>query len=73
MGKSEQRTAASATAIVVGALACGWLAIELAFKPWLQKTRAAMDKSYPDRDPDDDHQVDDSAVKSPNKADSTDS
>ncbi|MCD9558849.1 hypothetical protein HAX54_016477 [Datura stramonium] len=41
-------------AVVFGALAFGWLAIELAFKPWLEKARAAMDKSDPSRDPDDD-------------------
>nr|XP_009789902.1 PREDICTED: 6.7 kDa chloroplast outer envelope membrane protein-like [Nicotiana sylvestris] len=40
-------------AVVFGALAFGWLAIELAFKPWLDKARAAMDKSDPSRDPDD--------------------
>ncbi|GKF24258.1 outer envelope membrane protein 7-like protein, partial [Tanacetum coccineum] len=39
--------------IVIGALAFGWAAIELAFKPWLDKARAAMDKSDPSRDPDD--------------------
>ncbi|KDO68775.1 hypothetical protein CISIN_1g035032mg [Citrus sinensis] len=38
---------------VVGALAFGWLAIELALKPFLDKVRAAMDKSDPARDPDD--------------------
>nr|XP_043637225.1 outer envelope membrane protein 7-like [Erigeron canadensis] len=41
------------TAIVIGALAFGWAAIELAFKPWLDKARASMDKSDPARDPDD--------------------
>ncbi|KAF2314890.1 hypothetical protein GH714_037082 [Hevea brasiliensis] len=39
--------------VVFGALAFGWLAIEMAFKPFLDKARAAMDKSDPDRDPDD--------------------
>ncbi|EEF41725.1 outer envelope membrane protein 7 [Ricinus communis] len=39
--------------VVVGALAFGWLAIEMAFKPFLDKARAAMDKSDPERDPDD--------------------
>ncbi|GAA0157083.1 hypothetical protein LIER_14422 [Lithospermum erythrorhizon] len=39
--------------VVFGALAFGWLAIELAFKPWLDKARAAMDKSDPAKDPDD--------------------
>ncbi|KAK4408060.1 UNVERIFIED_CONTAM: Outer envelope membrane protein 7 [Sesamum angustifolium] len=46
-------TSAKSAAIVFGALACGWLAIELAFKPWLVKARSAMDKSDPDHDPDD--------------------
>ncbi|XP_051142606.1 outer envelope membrane protein 7-like [Andrographis paniculata] len=46
-------TAAKSAAVVLGALAFGWLAIELAFKPWLQKARSAMDKSDPTRDPDD--------------------
>ena len=50
MGKS---TAMKQAAVVFGALAFGWLAIEMAFKPFLDKARAAMDKSDPDRDPDD--------------------
>ncbi|XVE73162.1 hypothetical protein DITRI_Ditri11bG0095000 [Diplodiscus trichospermus] len=50
MGKS---TAVKQAAVVFGALAFGWLAIEMAFKPFLDKARAAMDKSDPDRDPDD--------------------
>ena len=45
--------------VVFGALAFGWLAIEMAFKPFLDKARSAMDKSDPARDPDDD----DSAVR----------
>ncbi|KNA23849.1 hypothetical protein SOVF_020710 [Spinacia oleracea] len=39
-------------AIVMGALAFGWLTIELAFKPWLDKARAALNKSDPAHDPD---------------------
>ncbi|GKV27824.1 hypothetical protein SLEP1_g36948 [Rubroshorea leprosula] len=39
--------------VVFGALALGWMAIELAFKPFLHKARTAMDKSDPSRDPDD--------------------
>ncbi|XP_061341385.1 outer envelope membrane protein 7-like [Gastrolobium bilobum] len=39
--------------VVVGALAFVWLAIELAFKPFLDKTRSSIDKSDPTRDPDD--------------------
>ncbi|KAA0057297.1 6.7 kDa chloroplast outer envelope membrane protein [Cucumis melo var. makuwa] len=37
---------------VFSALAMGWLAIEMAFKPFLDKARSAMDKSDPARDPD---------------------
>ncbi|KAL6527642.1 hypothetical protein OROMI_029453 [Orobanche minor] len=39
---------AKSAAVLFGALACGWLAIELALKPWLVKARAAMDDSDPD-------------------------
>ncbi|MFS7975873.1 putative outer envelope membrane protein [Helianthus anomalus] len=39
--------------VVIGALAFGWAAIELAFKPLLDKARTSMDKSDPTRDPDD--------------------
>ncbi|XP_021805742.1 outer envelope membrane protein 7 [Prunus avium] len=51
MGKP---TATQQAMVVFGALAVGWLAIEMAFKPWLDKARAAMDKSDPARDPDED-------------------
>ncbi|XP_015900717.1 outer envelope membrane protein 7 [Ziziphus jujuba] len=55
------KTSATKQAMVVfGALAFGWMAIELAFKPLLDKARSALDKSDPDRDPDD--VVDDSAA-----------
>lgn len=40
--------------VVMGALACAWLAIELAFKPFLDKSRDSIQKSDPNRDPDDD-------------------
>ncbi|KAL3717492.1 outer envelope membrane protein 7-like [Eucalyptus grandis] len=49
MGKGTKRAA-----VVFGALALGWLAIELAFKPLLDRARGAMDKSDPARDPDGD-------------------
>ncbi|KAK1412549.1 hypothetical protein QVD17_33899 [Tagetes erecta] len=39
--------------VVIGALAFGWAAIELALKPFLDKARASIDKSDPARDPDD--------------------
>ncbi|KAL8513568.1 hypothetical protein ACS0TY_012875 [Phlomoides rotata] len=45
MAKSSS---AKSAAIVFGALAAGWLAIELALKPWLVKARSAMDDSDPD-------------------------
>lgn len=50
MGKTS---ATKQAMFVFGALAFGWLAIELAFKPFLDKARSAMDKSDPARDPDD--------------------
>ncbi|XP_057438786.1 outer envelope membrane protein 7 [Lotus japonicus] len=48
MGKGKEAV------VVVGALAFAWLAIELALKPFLSKTRESIDKSDPTRDPDDD-------------------
>lgn len=51
---------AISAAVVFGALACGWLAVELAFKPFLEKARSNMNKSDPARDPDD---VDDESPK----------
>ncbi|KAF7120337.1 hypothetical protein RHSIM_Rhsim13G0023900 [Rhododendron simsii] len=53
MARSAKGGALKSTAVVAGALAFGWLAIELAFKPWLEKARAAMNKSDPTQDPDD--------------------
>lgn len=50
MGEGKQLKQA---AVVFGALAFGWLAIEMALKPILDRARAAMDRSDPDRDPDD--------------------
>ncbi|XP_068339733.1 outer envelope membrane protein 7-like [Pyrus communis] len=54
MGKAS---GAKQAAVVFGALAVGWLAIELAFKPFLDKARSAMNKSDPARDPDEDDAV----------------
>ncbi|KAK2648258.1 hypothetical protein Ddye_015747 [Dipteronia dyeriana] len=54
---------------VFGALALGWLAIEIAFKPFLDKARAAMDKSDPAHDPDD---VGEDSNKLPSDADASD-
>lgn len=44
-------SSAKSAAIVFGALACGWVAIELALKPWLLKARSAMNDSDPDDAP----------------------
>ncbi|CAK9151056.1 unnamed protein product [Ilex paraguariensis] len=73
MGEGKSR-AVKSVAVVFGALACGWLAIELAFKPWMDKARAAINKSDPTRDPDDAEIVNniDPAKKSPYDSDSSD-
>lgn len=52
MGGAGKEGSLKQAAIVMGALAFGWLAVEMAFKPWLSKARAAMDKSDPAHDPD---------------------
>ncbi|XP_028762235.1 outer envelope membrane protein 7-like [Neltuma alba] len=52
MGKKGGSGAKQAL-VVVGGLACVWLAIEIALKPFLQQSRAAIDKSDSNRDPDD--------------------
>ncbi|PON65792.1 outer envelope membrane protein [Parasponia andersonii] len=49
----KKSTATKQAMVVFGALTLGWLAIELAFKPILDRARAAMDKSDPDQDDDD--------------------
>ncbi|VFQ68590.1 unnamed protein product [Cuscuta campestris] len=49
----EKKSSLKSAAVVFGALAAGWLAIELAFKPFLDKARAALKKSDPNYDPDD--------------------
>lgn len=54
MGKSTEAGPLKSVMVVFGALAFGWLAIELAFKPFLDKARSALDKSDPTRDPDED-------------------
>ncbi|KFK34488.1 hypothetical protein AALP_AA5G152100 [Arabis alpina] len=50
MGKAS---GAKQATVVVAALALGWLAIEIAFKPFLEKFRSSIDKSDPTKDPDD--------------------
>lgn len=50
----EKKTSGTKQAtVVVAALAFGWLAIEIAFKPFLEKFRSTIDKSDPTKDPDD--------------------
>ncbi|XP_074319037.1 outer envelope membrane protein 7-like [Silene latifolia] len=53
MSKETRQGSLKQGAIVIAALAFGWLTIEIAFKPLLDKARAAMSKSDPTRDPDD--------------------
>ncbi|KAG9456662.1 hypothetical protein H6P81_001170 [Aristolochia fimbriata] len=53
------RTNSLKSAVVVfGALAFGWLTIEIAFKPFLDRAREAMNKADPSRDPDEDEDGD---------------
>ncbi|KAK6940448.1 hypothetical protein RJ641_029979 [Dillenia turbinata] len=61
MTRSEKARSLKSAAVVLGALAFGWLAIEMALKPILDKARGAMDRSDPTRDPDD---VDDASNSS---------
>ncbi|XP_043724369.1 outer envelope membrane protein 7-like [Telopea speciosissima] len=51
-GKEKENSMKSAI-VVAGALAFGWMTIELALKPFLKQARDAMDKSDATRDPDD--------------------
>ncbi|MCL7042630.1 hypothetical protein MKW94_022659 [Papaver nudicaule] len=57
MGKSSSSSSAmnslKSAIVVFGALAFGWFTMEIAFKPYLDKAREAMDKSDPSHDPDD--------------------
>ncbi|XP_057965467.1 uncharacterized protein LOC131156032 [Malania oleifera] len=69
MAQSARASSLKSAAVVFGALAFGWLAIELAFKPFLDKARTAMDKSDPNRDPDDVDGGSDAAPKSPDGGD----
>ncbi|KHN19881.1 hypothetical protein glysoja_033513 [Glycine soja] len=64
MGKAKE------AAVVAGALAFAWLAIELALKPFLAKARASIDNSDPSRDPDDDALPKTTINDVPNVADS---
>ncbi|KAM0941524.1 putative outer envelope membrane protein [Dioscorea sansibarensis] len=52
-GERDQGGALKTTLVVVGGLALGWLTMETAFKPFLDRLRAAITRSDPARDPDD--------------------
>ena len=52
MTKSDSTPLKSAV-VVIGALAFAWAAIELAFKPLLDKARGSINKSDPKADADD--------------------
>ena len=54
MAKRVETDSLKTTMVVFGALAFGWMAIELAFKPFLDKARSALGKSDPDHDNDND-------------------
>ncbi|OVA16282.1 hypothetical protein BVC80_8971g46 [Macleaya cordata] len=70
MGQSSKMNSLKSAVVVVGALAFGWLTVEFAFKPFLDKAREAMDKSDPTRDPDEqDPKI---LPKSPSSEDVTD-
>ncbi|KAI3898780.1 hypothetical protein MKW92_046376 [Papaver armeniacum] len=60
MGKSSSSSSTvnslKSALVIFGALAFGWLTMEIAFKPYLDKARAAMDKSDPSHDPDDEEE-----------------
>ncbi|KAL5704753.1 hypothetical protein ACHQM5_023133 [Ranunculus cassubicifolius] len=53
-GSSAKVNSFKSAVVVLGALAFGWLTIEIACKPFLEKARDAMDKSDPNHDPDGD-------------------
>ncbi|KAK1267420.1 hypothetical protein QJS04_geneDACA014502 [Acorus gramineus] len=54
MKNRERNQSLKASLVVFGGLLFGWMAIEMAFKPLLDKVRGAISKSDPSRDPDDD-------------------
>ncbi|KAK8498919.1 hypothetical protein V6N13_045913 [Hibiscus sabdariffa] len=73
MGKSSPVKQA---VVVVGALALGWMAIQMAFKPLFDKVRAAWDKTHPDPDLDPDDvaaaRKDDSSVQNKDAGEGSD-
>ncbi|KAF6157326.1 hypothetical protein GIB67_004264 [Kingdonia uniflora] len=52
MGQSGKLNSMKSTIVVLGAMAFGWLTLEFAFKPYLDKGRAAIKKSDPSNDAD---------------------
>ncbi|GAB4840632.1 hypothetical protein Ancab_021399 [Ancistrocladus abbreviatus] len=56
--REEEMGALTAAVIAVAGLVFGWIAIEMACKPCLERGREAMDRSLnPDYDPDDDQSI----------------
>ncbi|XP_010278204.1 PREDICTED: outer envelope membrane protein 7-like [Nelumbo nucifera] len=53
MKQSTKVNSMKSAIVVFGALAFGYLTMELAFKPFLDKAQEATDKADPTRDPDD--------------------
>ncbi|XP_017700125.2 outer envelope membrane protein 7 [Phoenix dactylifera] len=55
MGRGEREGGGLKTALLVaGGLVLGWLTMETAFKPFLDRVRGSIARSDPARDPDDD-------------------
>ncbi|RZC72939.1 hypothetical protein C5167_048413 [Papaver somniferum] len=72
MGKSSSSSTVNSlksALVVFGALAFGWLTMEIAFKPYLDKARAAMDKSDPSHDPDDEEEDNNKSLSDEEKED----
>ncbi|KAF3789070.1 Outer envelope membrane protein 7 [Nymphaea thermarum] len=56
--RETSKNSFKAAGIVCAALAFGWMAVELAFKPFLDSGRKALDRANPDHDLDDDEDED---------------
>ncbi|KAG0488653.1 hypothetical protein HPP92_007464 [Vanilla planifolia] len=64
MGRKERDGGALKSALVVaGGLALAWITMEAAFKPWLDRLRAAIARSDPAADPDDANTTSSSALE----------
>ncbi|KAH0465980.1 hypothetical protein IEQ34_006083 [Dendrobium chrysotoxum] len=52
-GREREKGALKSALVVAGGLALAWVAMETAFKPWLDRLRSAIARSDPAADPDD--------------------